>query len=213
MEKYIDRQHAGKVLAALLKAYANQPDVIALGLPRGGVPIAYEIAQALSIPLGVFIVRKLGVPGHPELAMGALASGGVVYLDEKLIHHLKITSSAIEQVKQAEALELSRRQALYLPCQQSLNACAKTVLLIDDGIATGATMQVAIAALRQQHPAKIIVAVPVAALETCKQIEKNVDKLICPMQPSAFIAVGVWYESFSQTSDEEVCELLSKVQT
>lgn len=208
MEKYFDRVEAGKVLASLLKMYAKDPNVIALGLPRGGVPVAFEVAHALSIPLGVFIVRKLGVPGHEELAMGALASGGITFLDESIIHSLHISSKAIKQVKQAETQELKRREKIYLPCQAELNPTGKTVLLIDDGIATGATIKAAISALRLQKPAKIVVAVPVAALDACKQIEKTVDGFICPLQPNVFFAVGGWYEHFSQINDEEVCQLL-----
>jgi putative phosphoribosyl transferase len=210
MEKYLNREEAGKILAAALKAYANKADVIVLALPRGGVPIGYEIASKLSVPLNAFIVRKLGVPGHVELAMGAIASGGSIVLNEELIAALHISESSLEQVIKAEKEELLRRELLYGVNDTVPEIKDKTVLLVDDGIATGATMKAAILAVRQQQPAKIIVAVPVAAMDTCKEMMKLADKLVCPLKPIDFYAVGLWYENFSQTSDEEVCELLKK---
>ncbi len=210
MDQYLDRQHAGKILATHLKKYAGKEDVIVLALPRGGVPVAYEIASSLSIPLDVFIVRKLGVPGHEELAMGALASGGVVLLNEELINYLKISKPSIDQVIESEKNELSRREQLYHVNEEAPVLKDKTILLVDDGIATGSTMQAAILALRQQKPAQIIVAVPVAAQDTYKDISKLVDKIVCPLTPVNFYAVGLWYKNFSQTSDSEVCELLKK---
>lgn len=210
MDKYLDRQHAGKILATHLKKYAGKEDAIVLALPRGGVPVAYEIASSLSIPLDVFIVRKLGVPGHEELAMGALASGGVVLLNEELINYLKISKPSIDQVIESEKNELSRREQLYHVNEEAPVLKDKTILLVDDGIATGSTMQAAILALRQQKPAQIIVAVPVAAQDTYKDISKLVDKIVCPLTPVNFYAVGLWYKNFSQTSDSEVCELLKK---
>ncbi|WP_045097553.1 phosphoribosyltransferase [Legionella fallonii] len=210
MSKYIDREHAGKLLAEQLREYANISDTIILALPRGGVPVAYEIAQKLSVPLDVFIVRKLGVPGHEELAMGALASGGNIVLNEELIATIGISQSSIDNVIKAEEEELLRRERLYHvngPLPELKN---KTIVLVDDGIATGATMKAAILALRQQQPAKIIVAVPVAARDTCKEIAKLVDQIVCPLKPNDFYAVGLWYENFSQTSDDEVRELLKK---
>lgn len=210
MDKYIDRPHAGKILATHLKKYANKEDVIVLALPRGGVPVAYEIAKSLSAPLNVFIVRKLGVPGHEELAMGALASGGVILLNEELINYLHISKSSIDEVIKSEEEELSRRESLYHVNEETPVLKDKTILLVDDGIATGSTMHAAIMALRQQKPAQIIIAVPVAAQDTYREMTKLVDQIVCPLIPINFYAVGLWYESFSQTSDDEVCELLEK---
>ncbi|MCL9684959.1 phosphoribosyltransferase [Legionella maioricensis] len=210
MDKYIDRQHAGKILSTHLKKYANKEDVIVLALPRGGVPVAYEIAKSLSVPLDVFIVRKLGVPGHKELAMGALASGGVILLNDELIGYLHISKSSIDEVIKSEEKELSRRESLYHVNEEVPVLKDKTILLVDDGIATGSTMHAAIMALRQQKPAQIIVAVPVAAQDTYHEMTKLVDKIICPLTPVNFYAVGLWYQNFSQTSDSEVCELLKR---
>ena len=208
MEKFIDRHQAGRILAEKLKEYTNQPNVIALALPRGGVPVAYEIATALSIPLDVFIVRKLGVPEHKELAMGAIASSGAVFINESIIRELSLKKSSIDSVIQSEQNELERREHVYRGDSPFPDLLGKTIILIDDGIATGATMQAAIIALRKQKPANIIIAVPVAARATCEAMESLVDKLVCPLQPINFYAVGLWYENFSQTSDDEVIELL-----
>lgn len=210
MDKYIDRGHAGRLLAKELNEYANTSDLIILALPRGGVPVAYEIAHKFSAPLDVFIVRKLGVPGHQELAMGALASGGTMVLNEELIVTLGISESSIERVIEAEENELLRRESLYHIHGPLPDLHDKTIILVDDGIATGATMKAAIKALRQKAPVKIIVAVPVAARDTCKEMSKLADQIICPLKPSNFYAVGLWYENFSQTSDDEVCMLLEK---
>lgn len=210
MDKFINRQHAGTVLATLLKHHANKPDGLVLALPRGGVPVAYEIAKALSLPLDVMIVRKLGVPGHEELAMGAIASGDAVVLNQELINQLNISNTAIEQITQAEKQELLRREALYRANSTPPIIQGKNIILVDDGIATGATMQATIMALRQQNPASITIAVPVAALETYNEIAKRVDEIVCPLKPINFTAVGLWYEDFSQTSDREVCELLER---
>ncbi len=210
MDKYIDREHAGKFLANQLSEYANTSDVIILALPRGGVPVAYEIAHKLSAPLDVLIVRKLGVPGHQELAMGAISSGGAIVLNEELITTLGISEPSIERVIEAEENELLRRETLYHVHGPLLDLHGKTIVLVDDGIATGATMKVAIKALRQKRPAKIIVAVPVAARDTCNEMVKLADQLVCPLKPINFYAVGLWYENFSQTSDDEVRTLLDK---
>ena len=210
MDKYIDRQQAGKILATHLKKYANKEDVVVLALPRGGVPVAYEIATSLSVPLDVFIVRKLGVPGQEELAMGALASGGVILLNEELIHYLHVPKSSIDEVIKAEEKELSRRESLYHVHEEVPALKDKTILLVDDGIATGSTMHAAIMALRKQKPAQIIIAVPVAAQDTYHEMVKLVDKVVCPLIPIHFYAVGLWYEHFSQTSDSEVCKLLKR---
>ncbi len=211
MEKFIDRQQAGRILAEKLKEYANQPNVIALALPRGGVPVAYEIATALSIPLDVFIVRKLGVPEHEELAMGAIASGGTVFVNESIIRELSLKKSSIDVVIQSEQDELARREHVYRGDRPFPDLLGKKVILIDDGIATGATMQAAIIALRKHKPANIIIAVPVAARTTCEAMESQVDRLVCPLQPINFYAVGLWYEHFSQTTDDEVIKLLGDI--
>ncbi|WP_115711360.1 phosphoribosyltransferase [Legionella sainthelensi] len=206
---YSDRYQAGIVLADLLKNYAKRADVIILALPRGGVPVAYEIAKKLSLKLDVFIVRKLGVPGHEEFAMGAIASGGIVVLNEEALSTLHIKKDAINQVIQSEQDELSRREFVYRGNQYFPELMEKTVILVDDGIATGYTMRAAIAALRQKHPAKIIIAVPVAARSTCDELAPLVETIVCPLQPANFYAVGLWYNDFSQTTDEEVIKLLA----
>lgn len=213
MDKFIDRQEAGLVLAEHLKEYAHQSKVIVLALPRGGVPVAFELAKALSIPLDVFIVRKLGVPGYEELAMGALAMGGTVIFNERLISQLHLAQASIDAVLQSEQKELMRRERLYRGDRPFPDLFGKTIILVDDGIATGNTMKAAIKALRKFKPAFIIIAVPVAARETCEEIGKLVDQLICPLKPINFFAVGLWYENFSQTSDTEVIELLEKTKS
>lgn len=210
MDKYIDRQQAGIILARYLKEYTNHKNTIVLALPRGGVPVAYEVAMALSIPLDVYIVRKLGVPGHEELAMGAIASGGTVIFNEPLLQQLQLDQSSIDSVLQSEQKELIRREQLYRGNRPAPNFSGKTIILVDDGIATGATMQAAVMALGKHKPASIIIAIPVAALETCEEMANLVDKIICPLKPVNFYAVGLWYENFSQTSDDEVIELLQK---
>ena len=210
MDKYIDRFDAGKVLAKFLKEYYNKPDVIVLALPRGGVPVAYEIAKSLAVSLDVFIVRKLGVPWHEELAMGAIASGGTVIFNEDIIQMLNVSKTEINQVIQSEQDELKRREQMYRGDRVFPVLTDKTIILVDDGIATGATIQAAIKGIRQHNPAKIIVAVPVAATETYETIKKLADQIICPQTPSHFYAVGAWYENFSQTTDEEVFDLLTK---
>jgi predicted phosphoribosyltransferase len=210
MDKFTDRQEAGTILAEYLKDYANKSNVIILALPRGGVPVAYEIATALAIPLDIFIVRKLGVPGHEELAMGAIASGGIVIFNKALVNQLNLEQSSIDNVLQVEQKELLRRELLYRGDRPFPELLGKTIILVDDGIATGSTMFAAVKALRKHKPASIIIAVPVAARETCEEMNTLVDKIICPLQPINFYAVGLWYENFSQTSDHEVIELLEK---
>lgn len=209
---YTHRKHAGIVLAALLKDYAHRTDVIVFALPRGGVPVAYEIATRLSVPLDVLIVRKLGVPQHEELAMGAIASGGIVIINHEMVQALHLSSTSIQAVQEAEQLELIRREHLYRGHRAFPTLHGKTIILVDDGIATGATITVAIQALQQQSPSEIIVAVPVAERSTCKAIRPLVKTLICPLQPVAFHAVSVWYEDFPQTTDEEVIALLDDAQ-
>ncbi len=210
MERYIDRQEAGKVLAEILIAYTNKPNTLVLALPRGGVPVAYQVAETLSLPLDVFMVRKLGVPGHEELAMGAIATGGSLFLNNDIIHDLRIPQSAIHEEMDKELNELTRREFTYRGNRPFPILKEKTIILIDDGIATGATMHVAIQALRKEKPARIIVAVPVAANSTCDELLPILDELVCPLRPFQFHAVGLWYDNFSQTSDEEVIELLAK---
>jgi predicted phosphoribosyltransferase len=205
-----DRIEAGRLLAAKLGAYADRQDVLVLALPRGGVPVGYEVARALGAPLDVFIVRKLGVPGHEELAMGAVATGGVRVLNEQILADLDIPDHVIEAVAAREEQELTRRERLYRGNRPAPSVRGRTVILVDDGLATGATMHAAIKALRQQEPARIVVAVPTAAPATCEQLKAEVDEVICAISPEPFYAVGLWYEDFSQTSDEEVRELLAR---
>ena len=210
MEKFTDRYEAGAMLATVLSDYANRSDVIVLALPRGGVPVAYKISSALAVPLDVFIVRKLGVPGHEELAMGAIAMGNSVVLNEEIVHQLNISKVTIEGVIQSEQEELKRRELLYRRHRHFPKLTDKNIILVDDGIATGATMRAAIQALRQYKPASIIVAVPVASIEACQEMEKLVDRLVCILKPKNFYAVGQWYQDFSQTSDDEVSALLNE---
>jgi erythromycin esterase-like protein/predicted phosphoribosyltransferase len=207
-----DRRQAGRLLAAKLAAYANRPDVLVLALPRGGVPVAYEVARALRAPLDVFIVRKLGVPGYEELAMGAVATGGVRVLNDEIVERLRIPEYVIHAVAAREEEELKRRGRLYRGGRPPPDVRGRTVILIDDGLATGATMHAAIRALRQQQPAGIVVAVPTASAETCEKLKAEVDDVICAITPEPFLAVGRWYEDFSQTADEEVRELLARAE-
>ena len=205
-----DRTEAGRKLAAKLSAYAGRPDVLVLGLPRGGVPVAYEIAKALQVPLDIFVVRKLGVPGHEELAMGALATGGGRVLNDDVVQELAISPEVIDAVAEREQREIERRERAYRGNRAAVNVQGKTVILVDDGIATGATLRTALAALRKQEPAKIIVAVGVAPEETCDTLESEVDELVCLLKPAPFWAVGVWFAEFSPVSDEEVRTLMAK---
>jgi putative phosphoribosyl transferase len=181
-----------------------------LALPRGGVPVAYEVARALGAPLDVFLVRKLGVPGHEELAIGAIASGGVRVLNQELARALRIPDQMIEAIAAKEQQELERRERLYRGDRPPPDVRGRTVILVDDGLATGATMYAAVEALRQQQQARIIVAVPIAAPETCAELSEEVDEVICAVTPQPFHAVGLWYEDFSQTSDDEVRDLLAR---
>ena len=210
MDKFIDRQDAGIALAECLSDYACQKNVIVLALPRGGVPVAYEVAAALSVPLDIFIVRKLGVPGHEELAMGAISSGDVIIFNDPLLQQLNLDQASIDNVLRLEQKELLRREQLYRGQRSFPELLGKTIILIDDGIATGATMRAAIEALRKHKPIEIIIAVPVAALDTYEAIITIVDKIICPLKPINFRAVGLWYENFPQVSDQEVIALLEK---
>jgi predicted phosphoribosyltransferase len=207
---YRDRSEAGRYLASKLAAYAGRPDVLVLALPRGGVPVAYEVAKALKVPLDVFLVRKLGVPGHEELAMGAIASGGVRLLNEDVVRALRIPPHVIDRVTATERAELERREREYRGDRPPPDVRGKTVILVDDGLATGASMRVAVAAMRQRHPARLVVAVPIAAPTTCEEFQDEVDEVICARTPDPFYAVGLWYDDFSQTTDEEVRDLLRR---
>jgi len=207
---FVDRADAGRYLAEKLMEYARRPDLIVLGLPRGGVPVAFEVAEALRAPLDVFLVRKLGVPGHEELAMGAIASGGVQVLNRGVVRGLRIPPDLIEAVAARERRELERRQRQYRDARPAPEVRNRTVILIDDGLATGSTMRAAVMALRQQAAAWVVVAVPVAARRTCDEFRKEVDEVVCVVTPDNFIAVGEWYEDFSQTTDREVRELLQR---
>jgi putative phosphoribosyl transferase len=204
-----DRREAGRQLAQLLAAYANRPDVLVLALPRGGVPVAYEVARALHAPLDVFLVRKLGLPGHEELAMGAVASGGVRVLNRDVVERLQLSDELIDAVTRRELQELERREREYRGDRPFPDVRGKTVILVDDGLATGSTMRAAAEALRQQEPARLVVAVPAGSAETCDEFREEVDEVVCAITPQPFYAVGLWYDDFSQTTDDEVRELLS----
>ena len=203
-----DRRHAGRLLAEKLKPLERRHDVIVLGLPRGGVPVAYEVARALDAPLDVFIVRKLGLPAHEELAMGAIASGGVRVLNREIVEALGISEELVARVAAEQQRELERRAREYRGNRPQLDVLGKTVVLVDDGLATGASMRAAIEALRALEPARLIVAVPVAAPSTCEELGALVDEIVCAVTPEPFYAVGLWYADFSETSDEEVRALL-----
>jgi predicted phosphoribosyltransferase len=205
-----DRSDAGKQLAVRLTAYSNLPNVLVLGLPRGGVPVAYEVARELNAPLDVFLVRKLGVPGHEELAMGAIATGNVRVLNDEVVRALGISQSVIDKVAALEMDELWRRQRAYRGNRAPISVRGQTIILVDDGLATGSTMRAALAALRPQRPARLVVAVPVAAAEICAEFQAEADEMICAYAPRDFYAVGQWYEDFSQTTDADVRNLLAK---
>jgi predicted phosphoribosyltransferase len=205
-----DRSEAGQALARHLAEYADREDVLVLALPRGGVPVGYEVARALHAPLDVFLVRKLGVPGHEELAMGAIASGGVRVLNEALVEYLGIPDRVIDEVAADEQAELERRLHSYRGGQPPLDVRGRVVILVDDGLATGSTMRAAVKALRRQNPERIIVAVPVGARDTCAGLREEADDVVCVQTPDLLKAVGIWYADFSQTSDEEVRTLLAR---
>jgi len=207
--RFANRVTAGRALAKELHDYADRPDVVVLALPRGGVPVAYEVAHALGAPLDVFLVRKLGVPGHEELAMGAIATGNIRVLNEDVVNYLGISDELINKVAEREGRELARRETLYRGASPPLEVSGCTVIIVDDGLATGSTMRAAVKALKNLGPARIIVAAPVAARETCESFRADVDSTcICVMSPEPFQGVGLWYRDFSQTTDEEVCYLL-----
>ena len=207
--QFADRISAGRALAKKLHDYADRSDVTVLALPRGGVPVAYEVARSLNAPLDVFLVRKLGVPGYEELAMGAIATGGVLVLNESVVRYLDISNRVIDLVAKEEQRELDRREKTYRGASPPLDVTGRTVILVDDGLATGSTMRAAVKALKNLGPAKIIVAAPVASRETCESFNADVDSTcVCVMNPEPFQGVGLWYRDFSQTTDEEVCYLL-----
>lgn len=208
--RFMNRIDAGHKLARRLMAYAGRHDVVVLALPRGGVPVAYPVAETLQAPLDLFIVRKLGVPGHEELAMGAIASGGVRILLTGIVNQYRITRQQIEQVTQAERLELERRDTAYRGALPRAPLKDKIVILVDDGLATGASMHAAVAAVREHHPARVIVAVPVAPVEACAAFRDVADEIVCLLTPEPFRAVGLWYEDFEQTTDDEVREWLER---
>ena len=208
--RFRDRAEAGRQLAEELREYAGRNDVVVLGLPRGGVPVAFEVAQALGAPLDVFLVRKLGVPGHEELAMGAVASGGVRVLNEELVRRLGLSAQELDEVVAREEAELERREAAYRGGRPRPDLRGKVAILVDDGLATGATMRAAVEALRREGPAKLMVAVPTGAEESCEDLRPLVDELVCLTTPQPFYAVGLWYDDFTPTTDDEVRELLTR---
>jgi putative phosphoribosyl transferase len=205
-----DRAHAGRELANRLRAYRRRENLLVLGLPRGGVPVAFEVARELEAPLDVFVVRKLGLPGQEELAMGAIASGGVRVVNDEVVSALGVDDKTIARVAAVEGAELERRERLYRGKRGPLDVGGRTVMLIDDGLATGSTMRAAALAVRAQGPARLVVAVPVAAKDACEKIRPQVDDVVCLLTPDPFAAIGFWYEDFAPTSDEEIRELLAR---
>ena len=210
VQPYLDRKDAGRKLAQQLEKYRFSPDVLVLGLPKGGVVVAGEIASTLDTELDVFLVRKLGTPGQPELAMGAIAEGGVLLLNESVVQYLSISRETIERTAKEELIELERREKLYRNGRPAPRIGGRPVIIVDDGVATGATMKVAIRALQRREPSKIVVAVPVGSSSTCLEIKAMADEVVCPMTPEPFMAVGNWYSDFEQTTDAEVAGILER---
>ena len=208
--RFKDRREAGRALVRLLAPYSGRNDVRVFALPRGGVPVGFEVAQALAAPFDVFVVRKLGVPGHEEFAMGAIASGGVRVMNDDMIRGLAIPQDVIDRVTAKEAFELQRREREYRGNRPPLAVEGTIVILVDDGLATGASMRAAVTALRQLHPSKLVVATPVGDSSTCNEMRQLADEVVCAYLPDAFQAVGLWYADFSETSDDEVRDLLSR---
>lgn len=206
---FLDRREAGIVLAGHLEPFTGRNDVVVLALPRGGVPVGYEVARGLRAPLDVFVVRKLGFPGHPELAMGAIASGGVRVLNDDVLEAYPVSPAAIEAVTRTERLELERRERVYRDGRPLVSIEARVVILVDDGLATGSTMRAAVLAVRRLNPVRVVVAAPVGAWETCQALREVADEVVCPFTPEPFRAVGLWYADFSQTTDKEVRQFLS----
>ena len=207
-ERFADRRAAGRELAQHLRSYAGRDDVVVLGLPRGGVPVAYEVARALDAPLDVFVVRKLGLPGHEELAVGAIASGGVRVLNEEVVSATGIDARDVDAVAERERAELARRERAYRGDRAPIDVEGRTAIVVDDGLATGATMRAAVTALRQRQAAGIVVAVPTASPRTCAEVGEMVDEIVCAHTPERFMAVGLWYRDFAPTTDDEVRRLL-----
>lgn len=207
--RFRDRIDAGRVLARKLEEYKGRHDLLVLGLPRGGVPVAFEVAHELGAPLDVFVVRKLGMPGHEEFAIGAIASGGVRIINEEAVRTFGVSNAEIEAVTAEERLELERREQRYRDGRPEPDIAGKTIILVDDGLATGSTMRAAVEALREERPARLVVAVPTAAPETCEELAALVDDIVCAITPEPFYAVGLWYDDFGQTTDEEVHDLLA----
>lgn len=207
--RFADRTEAGRELAAALERYAARHDVVVLALPRGGVGVAFEVARELAAPLDVFLVRKLGLPAQPELAMGAIATGGVRVLNDEVVRDAGVVPETIEAVAAREREELQRRERVYRGGQPPLELEGKIVIVVDDGLATGSTMLAAVRALRRHRPAQVVVAVPLAPRQTCETLRREADEVVCLRSPEPFMAIGIWYESFPQTSDDEICELLA----
>ena len=207
---FTNRAAAGQVLAAALATYRDQKNILVLALPRGGVPVAYEVASALGAPLDLVLVRKLGVPGQRELAMGAIASDGTKVLNREIIKSLQITHEDIERVQREEEQELARREQTYRGDQVRLEIQGKTIILVDDGVATGATMRAAVSLLRTQNPGRIVIALPVAPAEVIDLLRREADEVICLHCPEPFLAIGCWYQEFTQVSDREVCDILAR---
>lgn len=205
---YRDRVEAGEQLAGELLRFSGRDDVVVLALPRGGVPVAHQLARALGLPFDVFVVRKLGVPGHEELAMGAIATGGVRVVNEDVVVPLGIPATVVDSVARSEQIELERREQLYRGRRAPIRLANKIVIIVDDGLATGSTMRAAVKAVREQNPARVIVAAPVGAPSTCADLARESDEVVCPRTPDPFVAVGLWYRDFAPTSDREVRELL-----
>jgi len=210
VSRFANRREAGRELASKLRQYAGRDDVVVLALPRGGVPVAYELAEALDAPLDIFVVRKLGMPGHPEYAMGAIASGGVRVISDDVIRWYGISPAAIEAVAREELAELERREREYRRDRPMTDLHGRTVILVDDGLATGSTMRAAVQAVRTHRPARVVVAVPVGAPSTCEEFNDITDETVCARTPEPFSAVGLWYHDFSQTTDDEVRALLEE---
>jgi putative phosphoribosyl transferase len=209
-QPFRDRAEAGELLAEKLTSYRDRDDVVVLALPRGGAPVAREVARVLGVPFDVYVVRKLGVPGHEELAMGAIATGGIRQVNHDVVDALGIPASVIDAVAASEQVELDRREREYRGDRGPLALTNKTVILVDDGLATGSTMRAAVMAVRQQHPARVIVAVPVGAASTCAELATEADDVVCLRTPDPFVAVGLWYRDFTPTTDHEVRTLLGK---
>lgn len=209
VDLYRDRAEAGRRLAERLDGYAGRSDVVVLALPRGGVPVGREVADALGVPLDVLVVRKLGAPSQPELALGAVATGGVRILNQRLLREVRVPEDVLEEVTARERRELERREAAYREDREPVPVGGRTVIVVDDGVATGSTLRAAVASLRERGPARIVVAVPVAAAETAAALEEEVDELVCPLTPEAFFGISEWYRRFDQVPDEEVRRLLA----